>query len=73
MTRGTIKTNVLEEFLKDGELFLLLLHVSGEVFKVDVRSVGPQMWIKTASHHWYTLIHQIEERIMLCKGIYDNS
>ena len=58
-------TYILEEFLEDWKLFLLLLHVSGEVFECDAWSVSPQVWLQATLHHCHTLIHQIEQRVML--------
>ena len=55
----------LEELLQDGNLFLLLLHVSGKMFQCDTRSVAPEMRLQTILHHRHMLIHQVADRVMV--------
>ena len=46
-------------------LHVLLLQVLSEVFQGDPGAVGPQVRVKTSLSHLHTLVHQVEQLVML--------
>ena len=64
---GEERTNLLEELFEDGELSLPLLHVLSEVVQSDARSVAPEVGLQAALDHRYALVHQVEQRVVICE------
>ena len=60
-------TNLLQECMQNGTLLfhVPLLQVLSEVFQSDPGAEGPQMRVKTLLCYLHTLVHQIEQLVML--------
>ena len=62
-------TNLLEELFEDGERSLPLLHVLSEVFQSDARPVAPEVGLQTLLDHRHALVHQVEQRAVVCEMV----
>ena len=59
--------HLLQECVENGAFLshVLLLQCSSDVLQGDVRAVGPQVRVKTSLSYLHSLIHQVQQLVML--------
>ena len=61
------RAHILQKFTKNGTLLFHILLLQGlpEVLQGDLRAIGPQVGFKAFLSYLHTLIHQVEQLVIL--------